>query len=73
MYNTSSTSGKYAIYLDNIDVLSDAELMPGAEFVANAVTSCIFGASETKTIKRGANNQPYWKLAVNKRVCDHVI
>lgn len=36
MYTTSWASGTDAIYLDNIDVLSGAELMPGAEFVANA-------------------------------------
>lgn len=73
MYTTSLASGKDAIYLDNIDVLSGAELMPGAEFVANAVISCIFGASETKTIKRSGNNQPGWELAINKRVRDYVI
>lgn len=36
MYTTSSASGKDAIYLDKIDVLSGAELMPGAEFVASS-------------------------------------
>lgn len=59
MCTTSSPSGKFALYLANIDALSDADMMPGAEFAANAVTSCIFWATDMKTMKMSADNKPY--------------
>lgn len=69
----SSASGTYVVYLDNIDASAATDIMPGAEFLANAFISYIIWACETKTIKMDEDYQLHWELEIHKYVYDHLM
>lgn len=47
----SSALGTYVVYLDNIDASAATDIMPGAEFLANAFISYIICETKMKMMK----------------------